>query len=232
MARNRRLPGTNVLIKSTNVLLPLASLRSKIRSVLEKVLKTKEGRTIGELRYRDLTVRVTYRNSRYSKLQFKGEQLHVTVPYGVDPLHILEKHRSWIEEKVRVIRSAERVISQILLVERSFEELRELVRTLTERFCRELDVAYNRISLREMTSKWGSCSTRGNLTFNTALASLPLDLVEFVVFHEVAHLVEPSHNRRFYEIMDRKFPNRAELEQRLFASWLLLERRGCDPTRN
>lgn len=70
--------------------------------------------------------------------------------------------------------------------------------------------------LQRMKTKWGSCNPRqGNIRINTELVKKPRDLLEYVVVHELAHLVEPSHNERFLAILERHWPqwreSRAEL---------------------
>lgn len=70
--------------------------------------------------------------------------------------------------------------------------------------------------LQRMKTKWGSCNPHlRNIRLNTELVKKPKDLLEYVVVHEMAHLIEPSHNERFLAILDRNWPqwreSRAEL---------------------
>jgi len=70
--------------------------------------------------------------------------------------------------------------------------------------------------LQRMKTKWGSCNPgKGHIRLNTELVKKPKDLLEYVVVHEMAHLLEPSHNDRFVAILDRHWPqwreSRAEL---------------------
>ena len=61
--------------------------------------------------------------------------------------------------------------------------------------------------LRRMTSRWGSCTpARRSIRINTALAAYPPMCLEFVVTHELCHLIEPSHNARFHALLDRFCP--------------------------
>jgi hypothetical protein len=67
-----------------------------------------------------------------------------------------------------------------------------------------------------MKTKWGSCNPRaGHIRLNTELVKKPKDLLEYVVFHELAHLLERGHSARFVAILDRHYPSwreaRAEL---------------------
>jgi predicted metal-dependent hydrolase len=67
-----------------------------------------------------------------------------------------------------------------------------------------------------MKTKWGSCNhSAGNIRLNTELAKKPKDLLEYVVVHEMVHLLEPSHNERFLSVLGLHWPqwreSRAEL---------------------
>jgi predicted metal-dependent hydrolase len=63
-------------------------------------------------------------------------------------------------------------------------------------------------TVRKMKTKWGSCTpSLGTIRFNLELAKKPADCLEYVVVHELVHLLEPSHNRRFIAFMDSFMPN-------------------------
>jgi predicted metal-dependent hydrolase len=69
-----------------------------------------------------------------------------------------------------------------------------------------------------MKTKWGSCNHRaGHIRLNTELVKKPKDLLEYVIVHEMAHLLEPNHSERFVAILDKHYPTwreaRAELNE-------------------
>lgn len=79
-----------------------------------------------------------------------------------------------------------------------------------------LGVRVNSYFLQRMKTKWGSCNHRaGNIRLNTELVKKPKDLVEYVVVHEMLHLIEPTHSEAFVALLDRHYPTwrdaRAEL---------------------
>ena len=87
---------------------------------------------------------------------------------------------------------------------------------LIRKWERKLRVRVSGYFLQRMKTKWGSCNPhRQNIRLNTELAKKPKDLLEYVLVHEMAHLIEPSHNERFVAILDRHWPqwreSRAEL---------------------
>lgn len=75
-----------------------------------------------------------------------------------------------------------------------------------------MGVRASRVTLREMKRKWGSCSSKGSITLNTHLMWLEPAIVEYVVCHELAHLIELNHSDRFWALVERYMP---DYEQRL-----------------
>lgn len=72
----------------------------------------------------------------------------------------------------------------------------------------QLGVSVKGFSLRKMKSCWGSCNTRtGEIMFNTELVKKPLSCLEYIVVHEMVHLLEPSHNHRFKSLMSHFLPD-------------------------
>lgn len=79
-----------------------------------------------------------------------------------------------------------------------------------------LGVRVNRLFVRQMKTRWGSCNTRRRtIRLNTELARKPKECLEYVVVHELVHLIEPTHNARFVALMDRFMPQWPFIRQRL-----------------
>jgi predicted metal-dependent hydrolase len=74
--------------------------------------------------------------------------------------------------------------------------------------------AYNRVSIKDQHSRWASCSKKGSLNFNLLLASLPVELINYVIVHELAHLIELNHSKEFWKIvklLDPEFQHHRKL---------------------
>jgi predicted metal-dependent hydrolase len=96
--------------------------------------------------------------------------------------------------------------------------LHEQVPPFIQRWERKLKVNVRGYYLQRMKTKWGSCNHRaGHIRLNTELVKKPKDLLEYVIVHEIAHLIEPTHSDRFIAILDKHYPNwreaRAELNE-------------------
>ncbi|HOZ03568.1 MAG TPA: SprT family zinc-dependent metalloprotease [Candidatus Woesebacteria bacterium] len=65
---------------------------------------------------------------------------------------------------------------------------------------------YLSIGLREQSSRWGSCSSRGHLSFNWRLVHFPAAVIDYVIIHELAHLNQPNHSRQFWQLVAKYCP--------------------------
>lgn len=85
--------------------------------------------------------------------------------------------------------------------------LHEIVPTLIAKWEPKLGVRVNAYFLQPMKTKWGSCNHKGgNIRLNTELVKKPKDLLEYVVVHEMLHLLEPTHSERFLALLGKHYP--------------------------
>lgn len=94
--------------------------------------------------------------------------------------------------------------------------LHDLVPLLIEKWERKLKVTVGRYFLQRMKTKWGSCNHKaGHIRLNTELVKKPKDLIEYVVVHEMVHLIEPTHSDRFIAILSQHYPSWREARSEL-----------------
>ncbi|WP_256324917.1 M48 family metallopeptidase [Nitrosomonas sp. Nm132] len=87
------------------------------------------------------------------------------------------------------------------------ENLKQAIPALIEKWQSRMSVHVNRFYVQSMKTKWGSCSYHsGSIRLNTELAKKPLACLEYIVVHEMTHLLEPTHNSRFIGLMDQFMP--------------------------
>ncbi len=77
---------------------------------------------------------------------------------------------------------------------------------------RQIDVSFSGIHLKDTTSRWGSCSSKGNLNFCWRLGMAPLFVLDYIIAHEVAHLKEMNHSHRFWSVVAQLTDRRSEAE--------------------
>lgn len=103
-----------------------------------------------------------------------------------------------------------------LLKEWYRSELKKVLSELLPKWEKILGVQANEVKVQTMRTKWGSCNTeKGNLLFNIELAKKPYDCIEYVVVHELAHLLERTHNDNFIAYLDKYLPNWKHLKEEL-----------------
>ena len=70
-----------------------------------------------------------------------------------------------------------------------------------------MGVTYGRITIRNQKTRWGSCSSKGNLNFNCLLMLMPDKVLDYVVVHELCHLKQMNHSKKFWKEVERYMPN-------------------------
>lgn len=77
---------------------------------------------------------------------------------------------------------------------------------------------FNKISIKNQKTRWGSCSKKGNLNFNYRITLLPPSLSDYIIVHEICHLEEFNHSKKFWNLVEKTIPDykklRSELKQR------------------
>ncbi|MEM1606281.1 MAG: M48 family metallopeptidase [Thermosphaera sp.] len=144
------------------------------------------------------------------------------LPKGYDESkakELVDKYMPWLERRVQELTELLELSEQLEVINRSVEELRQLAKSFAEQAAIELLGITNpcRIVVRVMSRKWASLSGRGVLTINKLARYLPDELVKYIVYHEICHLLEKKHNKRFWSYVGKIIPNYKELENKLRA---------------
>jgi len=120
---------------------------------------------------------------------------------------VLRDKRAWIEEQRR--RQVPRLGLERLAVSESAARVgaRELISALAKEEAERLGVFYRRIRIGGQRTLWGSCSPGGTLSFNWGLVLAPVEVLDYVIVHELCHLRVPNHSQRFWELVEERRPH-------------------------
>jgi predicted metal-dependent hydrolase len=78
-----------------------------------------------------------------------------------------------------------------------------------------MNLSYNDIKFKKMKSRWGSCSSKKTLTFNTQLIKVEKELIDYVVVHELSHLVFMNHSKEFHNLVEQYLADSKRYRQKL-----------------
>ena len=147
-------------------------------------------------------------------------QVSVRTPYGITKRQVeefLDEKKDWIlQTRQRVEKRKTEQISISEEVRREgIERAKRIFPERTAYFAKRMGVDYGRIPIREQKTRWGSCSSKGNLNFNWKLVLLAPELLDYVVVHELAHRREMNHSKNFWKIVEAELPDYRERRRRL-----------------
>lgn len=174
---------------------------------------------------KDIKYNSIYRRVKYPRISFKHSGVTLILPKNYRNEHqLLDAHKNWLYKKACQLEQSIKETSELQLIKDKDTELfkKEVIDKINL-FAAEINVSINAVSFRKMKMKWGSCDSRGNIRINTLLRFLPDRYVDYILFHETAHMIYRKHNKEFYNFLEQKFSDSKELKRKLFSYWLLLE---------
>ncbi len=140
----------------------------------------------------------------------------VRAPYAVSEREIqkfIAERREWLDKHMRIMskRMQEEAHSLPAFTEAELRELaRRAVEVIPERASRlaaAIGVDYKRITIRNQRTRWGSCSSVGNLNFNCLLMLCPDEVIDYVIIHELCHLKYMNHSADFWQEVEKYCPS-------------------------
>ena len=72
---------------------------------------------------------------------------------------------------------------------------------------KKLSISYGKVRIRNQKLRWGSCSKDGNLNFNLLLSALPINIIDYIIVHELFHLIEFNHSDYFWKLVEQAYPS-------------------------
>ena len=167
------------------------------------------------------TLRKSWRARRMRLAVYCDGSVIVTTPYalheGIAERFIREKTR-WLFEKIAYFRQ----FSNDPITQHSHQQYlqyRDQALSLVERRIREynakLNLSFNSVRIKNQKTRWGSCSKKRNLNFNYKILFLPEKLQQYLVVHELCHLKEFSHSRKFWTLVEQTIPDYSEIRKQL-----------------
>ena len=128
---------------------------------------------------------------------------------------IIDERKEWIEKAQNKLASrAERLNSLTPITKDEIDSLKAAAKPIIEEkvrhFADKIGVEYGKITIRNQRTRYGSCSAKGNLNFNCLIMLMPNEIIDYVIVHELCHIKEMNHSRRFWNEVESVLPDYKE----------------------
>ena len=170
-------------------------------------------RTNESYNYGNIDYRLVY-SAKRKTIGISVKELKVTVraPMGTKRgtvERVLEKHRAWIEKSIEKQRA--RLEAMPKIDESELYSIRDAAKAYftdkTEHYAKLMGLKYGRIMITKARQRFGSCSSKGNICFSYRLMRYPEEFREYVIVHELCHLVHMNHSKDFYNLLEKYMPD-------------------------
>ena len=172
-----------------------------------------------ELEYKGKVIPYTLVKSKIKNLYIYIKQGKVTVkvPYLLSKKRqqeFVNQKAEWIvkkleEEKRNTNKKEEKV------EEKDIEKLKKVVENSIQKYSKILKVYPNKVRIKDIKYAWGSCSAKKNITINLKLATKDERTIEYVVLHEICHLIEMNHSEKFWKLVEENMKDYKILRKKL-----------------
>lgn len=171
----------------------------------------------------DIKINIIRTDRKTLSIQLKSGEIIARAPLRMKDKEIysfIESKKTWIEKNLAKMEERQKVLDEVQpFTEDEIKALVEKAKTIiperVKYYAPKIGVTYNRITIRCQRTRWGSCSSKGNLNFNCLLALFPLEVIDSVVVHELCHRKHMNHSPQFYAEIDKVFP-----EYKKWHKWL------------
>ena len=163
---------------------------------------------------KDVKVNIIRSDRKTLSIQLKTGEIIARAPLRMKDKEIysfIDSKKLWIEKNLAKIEEREKAISEVQPftqeeINALAEKAKQIIPERVRYYAPKVGVTYNRITIRCQRTRWGSCSSKGNLNFNCLLALFPIEVIDSVVVHELCHRKHMNHSSQFYDEIEKVFP--------------------------
>jgi predicted metal-dependent hydrolase len=132
-------------------------------------------------------------------------------------LEFVRTKKPWIKKhliKIKEYEKQRKAFNDIFLSIDKTKAGKQIIRRLRQ-LAQRYGFSYNKVSIRNQRTRWGSCSAKGNISLNVKMVALPPELLDYVLLHELVHTRVHNHSRKFWKELDKYVGNGKALAHRL-----------------
>ena len=164
---------------------------------------------------KEITYKIQKKKIKNLYIQIQNGEVIVKVPHKMKENAIQEfvqKKAKWIAENLK---KEKQKPQEEEITPQKIENLKNTIQMAIQKYTNQLKVYPNKIRIKNIKYAWGSCSSNRNITINAKLANKSKEAIEYVVLHELCHLKEMNHSKKFWEMVEKYMPDYKEAENEL-----------------
>ncbi len=165
-----------------------------------------------------------YKNGKYIRIRVRYEGVQVSLPYSSrfdEALNFVETKRAWIKTELEKLKQKKAQlnffdINKDTLVDNLKRKAHAYLPIRIRQLALKHKLSFNKLSLRNSKTRWGSCSVDNNINLNIHLMKLPDELIDYVILHELAHTIHKNHSKNFWDFLSELLGiNSKEIDKKL-----------------
>jgi predicted metal-dependent hydrolase len=173
-----------------------------------------------------LSIKIIKQHRKSISLSVEDENIVLKAPFWYSDSLIKEfilKHRNWIEKKEKKLQEQKDyyyLFGKRYKKTKGYEKLlkeeaKRYIISRTTYLADKFKVKFNNIKINSAKKRWGSCSSKKNLNFSYRCISLPKEVIDYIIIHELTHLTHMDHSKEFWSLVKKRAPEYKRLEQLL-----------------
>lgn len=191
---NMRISQNGEIVVSANPFVPMDKIDDFVSSKVSWIVRHQQ----------EIEARKTFSIYDENHIMLFGNQLRIKrslgkynhVSYDADILYVQYKENA----------NVDKVIHQFL--DKLCKDVFLDIVTLTHRSLKDYDLPFPEVKIRDMKSRWGSCTpAKNSITLNKKLIHYPFEFIEYVILHEFVHFIQPNHSKAFYHVVENYMPD-------------------------
>lgn len=151
---------------------------------------------------KEITYKIQKKKIKNLYIQIQNGEVIVKVPHRMkenDIQEFVQKKVKWIAENLK---KEKQKPQEEEITPQKIENLKNTIQTAIQKYTNQLKVYPNKIRIKNIKYAWGSCSSNRNITINAKLANKSKEAIEYVVLHELCHLKEMNHSKKFWDLVE------------------------------
>ncbi len=171
-----------------------------------------------EIKHQDIGIIRYIKNNRAKRIiiSIKPRYVRVTIPRK----QTLKNAQKFLEQKINWIKKHAKNMNDLVqksneLPEINKENARQLLTKRLYELAQKYNFQYNKVSIRSQKTRWGSCSSKNNISLNKKLLHLPNDLIDYILLHELVHTRVKNHSKDFWNELETVVPNARSIDKQL-----------------